>query len=489
MRKWRFLKILILLVLPSAVLLYIVSRWSKELAEDLRPTLGLDDGQAASLTVGLFKGAKTIFWLSISIVVVSVLSYFLSPELARRRGKHPMPALLRDLIRYGAFIFCAALILRWVWGEGVTPLIGALGIGGVVLGFALQETLSNFFAGLALLAEQPFDLGDWVRIGDKPEGQVEHITWRATKIRTRDNDYQIFPNSTVAKEVIVNFRQPTLDHAIRISIGTSYDDPPDVVKQSLLEVLSSVRAVLKTPAPVVYLKSYGDSSINYEVKCYVEDYERRPLIEDEIMHRIWYAFRRADIEIPFPIRTVYMNQVSPEERRPKGRVDVERVLRSTALFGLLSAEELSRLATRAHVLHFGSGEPVIRQGDPGETLFVIVSGSARIVVRVEDGGEREVAKLSAGDFFGEMSLLTGDPRTATVYADEMLVLCAVSKTAFLPILSADPTLAEKLAEIVTLRRQGLTKAQAEAALDGARKTEVQTGTRTLLGRIRSFFNI
>jgi len=206
-----------------------------------------------------------------------------------------MPALLRDLIRYGVFTLLVALILRALWGDRVTPLIGALGIGGVVLGFALQETLSNFFAGLAILADQPFAQGDWVQVGSNPEGKVEHITWRATKIRTRNNDYLIIPNSVVAKDTIRNFELLARLQAIRLDIGTSYKDPPDKVKRTLLAVVDSVPAVLKEPRPIVYLKAYADFSINYQIKCFIDDYDRRPLVEDEIMNRIWYAFRRADI--------------------------------------------------------------------------------------------------------------------------------------------------------------------------------------------------
>ncbi|MBI4602962.1 MAG: mechanosensitive ion channel, partial [Planctomycetes bacterium] len=463
------------------------------------------DGLAARLALdrisitdpALRNLAITCLLISLSLVGIALVGHLLSPELARRRGKPEPPALLRDLVRYGLFILLVAIILRLVWGEDVTPILGALGVGGVVLGFALQETLSNFFAGLALLLEKPFAPGDWIRIGDKAEGSVEHITWRATKIRTRDADYLIFPNSVVAKEVIANFRQPTRVHAIRLGVGTSYEDAPDLVKRTLLEVLATVPDVLRDPPPVVYLREYGSSSINYEVKCTIEDYERRPVIEDQIMDRIWYAFRRAGIEIPFPIQTVFEYRMAPESRPRKGLVDVERVLAGVPLFAAFGREELARLAAAARVASYGLGEPVLRQGDPGDTLFAIAAGSARVAVLGEgdrdrggsDRGEKTVATLSAGEVFGEMSLLTGDPRTASVYADRALVLVAVSRDALLPLLTENPAAAEKMAEVVTLRKQGLDRVQAEAALDPGRRAEVQTAKASLAGRIRRFFRL
>jgi small-conductance mechanosensitive channel/CRP-like cAMP-binding protein len=453
---------------------------------ELRQRLGL---RPSSEPDTFLRVAWTCFAIAASLLGIAVVGYWLSPEFARRRGKIEPPHLLRDLVRYGLFIVSVAMVLRFVWGEDVSPLIGALGVGGVVLGFALQETLSNFFAGLALLLEKPFSQGDWIKIGDKVEGSVEHITWRATKIRTRDSDYQIFPNSVVAKEVIVNFRQPTRLHAVRIPIGTSYDDPPDVVKRTLLEIAASVPEVMREPAPIVYLRAYADFSINYELKCFIEDYDRRPLIEDEILQRIWYAFRRVGIEIPFPIQTSYEYKMSSASLAAKGAVDIERILGQVPIFAPLKSEELKQLAAAARVARYTRGEAVIRQGDAGDTLFAIAGGAARVAVRADGGGETTVATLPTGEVFGEMSLLTGDPRSANVYAEDGLVLVSVSREALQPLLSANPGVAEKMAEIVTLRKQGLDKAQAEAATGAGKRAEVQAAKATLAGRIRKFFRL
>lgn len=486
MKLKSLLKIVVFGLLPSMALVLFAPYWS-DFANQYLPRLG---EQTRSVDAVRNVGWTGI-WLAAALSVLSLLGYWLSPERAAKRQRRAMPAVLRDLIRYSVFVCCVAMVLHFVWGESVAPIFGALGIGGIVLGFALQETLSNFFAGLALLLEQPFAQGDWIKIGEKAEGEVEHITWRATKIRTRDNDYEIFPNSVVAKEVIVNFKQPSTVHAIRLLIGTSYNDAPDLVKRTLLEVVDGVPNILKQPVPRVYLRAYGDFSINYEVKCYVEDYERRPQIEDDAMHRIWYAFRRAGIVIPFPTQTVFEHRIPPPAQEPgRNTIEVARVLKSVPIFASLAVDQIESLAQAARVLDYGRGEMVIRQGDAGDTLFVIVGGFARVAIRADGGAEKDLARLSPSEVFGEMSLLTGDPRAASVYATEgALVLVAVSKDALLPILTAHPELAEKMAEIVTLRKQGLDRAQAESALDASRRAELKSSTRSLLGRIRSFFRL
>jgi small-conductance mechanosensitive channel/CRP-like cAMP-binding protein len=482
MLRKSLLKVTFFALIPSIAILIVIQKYWPDIWIGLLGRTG-DPHPVPPLL------ARTFFGVAIALLFLSFVGHFLSPERAIKTGRTPMPDLLRDLIRYGLFLLALAVILKAVWGEEVAPLIGALGIGGIVLGLALQETLSNFFAGLSLLAEKPFAPGDWIRIGDRQEGQVEHVTWRATKIRTRDNDYQIFPNSVVAKDVIVNFRQPEVVHAIRLAVGASYKDAPDKVKSVLRDVILAVPGVIQEPRPIIYLKSYGDFSINYEIKCYIEDYVNRPVIEDRIMHRIWYAFRRAGIEIPFPTQTSYEYKMPSEPGAAERAIHLKTVLAGVSVFAHLSEEERGRLAEGASLLDFGTGEAIVRQGEPGDSLYVVVSGAVRVALRGEDGVERTLTTFGPEDFFGEMALLTGEPRTATAHAEGAVVLCRVSKSALLPVLQSHPEAAEKMAEVVAMRKQELEKFRAETAASAPRTMEMHRETRTILGKIRAFFRL
>ncbi len=447
----------------------------------------------------MYRVAQTVLAAAGVVLALGLLNLLLTPVSLRRWFGRDIPSLLLDVARYVLIIIAVAVILKVVWGEDVTPLIGALGIGGIVLGLALQEPLGNFFNGLALLGERPFSIGDWIRVGDGREGQVEHITWRAVKIRTTDNEYIIYPNSVVSKEKVVNYNLPTRVQACRVSVGTSYDDPPDVVKATIREVLAGVPGVLAEPKPSIYTTAYADFSINYEIKFFIDDYGQVNPIKDRAMSRLWYAFRRRGIEIPFPIRHLYHHgapAAAAAEGEPpargeaapaKGKVDVERSLAAVPLFAALSPAEVQTLAAKAALLEFGDGERVIRQGDPGDGLYAIVRGAARVLVRGENGAEREVAVLKAGSVFGEMSLLTGDPRTASVDSQGHLEVLVVGKEALSPVLSANPGLAASMAEVVVLRREGLERAR--AAMDPGKREEIASASTSLLGRIRAFFGL
>jgi small-conductance mechanosensitive channel/CRP-like cAMP-binding protein len=445
------------------------------------------------------KIAKTALAAAAVVLGMGILNLFLAPPVLRRWLGRDVPGLLIDVVRYLLIVVAVAIVLQTVWKEDVTPLIGALGVGGIVIGLALQETLSNFFGGLAILAERPFSIGDWIRVGEGREGQVEHVTWRAVKIRTTDNEYIIYPNSMVAKEKVVNFNLPTRVQARRVTIGAGYGNPPDQVKRAIRQVLADVPGVLTEPAPSIFTVSYGDFAINYEIKFFIEDFAAHRAIEDAVMSRLWYAFRRQGIDIPFPIRHLYHHQAEEApaagdgrpgqaDRVAAGLADIERALAAVPILAELSSEERQALSRDALLHDYGGGERVIRQGEPGEALYAIAAGAARVAVRGENGGEHEVALLQSGDVFGEMSLLTGEPRSATVYSQGELRVVEVRKAALAPLLVANPGLAARMAEVVVLRREGLDRAR-ETALAAARRSEVNAEARALLGRIRTFFGL
>ncbi len=457
-----------------------------------------DDGKSIEMPTAVYRTAQTVLAAAAVILGLGVINLFFTPQAIRRRGGREVPALLIDVARYLIIIISVAVILHYVWGGQIAPIIGALGVGGVVLGLALQETLSNFFSGLAILADKPFSIGDWIRIGEGREGEVEHMTWRAIRLRTLDNDLVIYPNNLVAKEKVVNFNLPARVEARRLNVGASYKDPPDLVKRTLLDVVADAPGVLQEPRPAVYTVAYGDVAISYEIKFYIEDFGNRRSIEDGIMTRIWYAFRRQGIEIPFPTRNVRVQGISgvvpaaPEDSLPSPTTherEIAAALAGVPIFKELSPDEQRALSAGADLAQYGFGESVIRQGEPGDTLYAIAAGQARVAVRGQGDTERDVAVLRRGDVFGEMSLLTGEPRSASVYAHGELKVVEVGKAALAPLLSANPDLAKRIAEVVVLRKQGLDRYRAEREVELKKRQEIAAEANNLLGRIRVFFGL
>jgi len=337
-----------------------------------------------------------------------------------------------------------------------------------------------------VLCERPFQVGDWITVG-AVTGEVLEMNWRSVRVRTRGRDLVVVPNSVIGKETLVNLSRPTRVHAETHVLGFAYDDPPNEVKRVLLQVVRSTAGVLAEPPPVIRTLNYAAYAIEYQVRFFIDDYPRQMEINDEFMTHVWYAARRNGLTIPFPTQTTY------EYRRELPAPQVEQggaeVLAQIPLFAPLEADELESLSSTSERLDFGRGERVVQQGEPGEALFVVLAGTALVTTRTADGAEREVARLAGSEYFGEMALLTGEPRSASVSAADDLLLLVIRKAALQAVLVRRPALVQEMAEIVERRRQGLRAVQEQHALPTERTAAIQRSAGELVQRMRRFFGL
>ena len=222
-----------------------------------------------------------------------------------------LPNLL-PMVTVGAAYFVAAIItFKVTFPEvGIGGLVTGSAITSLVIGLALQPILGNIFAGIVIGLEKPYRINDWIKLGDV-EGRVVSMSWRTTHLRTRDSDNLIVPNARMAEETILNYYYPHPMHMERIVVGVEYKTPPYRVRQALLAAATGVTGVLEKPTPDVYVLSFDDSAINYELRIWIEDIGQKPRINSEVRGHIWEEFARRDIVIPFPIRTV---QLAPRKR-------------------------------------------------------------------------------------------------------------------------------------------------------------------------------
>ena len=352
-----------------------------------------------------------------------------------------------------------------------------------MIALALQDTLGNIFAGLGLQAGKAYRAGDWLIIDGKHLEVVE-IHWRSTRLRNNDAVTFDIPNNQLAKATIVNLYQPTRVHAMRVSVTIPYTVPPNRVKQALLKAASSATGVLAEPAPFIFLMNFGDSGISYELRFWLDDGGRYPKIIDGVRTNVWYELNRQQIEFAFPVRLVEMQ--THIETDQEG-ADATNLLLRQPLFSGMQAEELQVLSQSAIHLRFGKGEKIIEQGKPGKSMYILAGGSAE--VRVEHDGELvPVGRLDEGDCFGEISLLTGEPRTATVVAESDCEVVKIEKSAMRTLLVQQPRLAETLSETLAARRSIL-----EAEINAFRTNQTiapSTATKeTFLARLRQFFEL
>jgi small-conductance mechanosensitive channel/CRP-like cAMP-binding protein len=422
------------------------------------------------------------------LVLVVRASVLVFRALFRRsQGEHP-PALLDSVVAVALYGIGAGVIAKAWYGLELTPFLATSAVVGAVIGLALQETLGNLFTGIALHTEAPFGVGDWVRIGDL-EGRIEQVSWRATRLRTWSQDTLTIPNVEVSRKAILNLSMPRAPHSRVIILGVSLQTPPNKVLKAIADVVRQAAGTVPEPPANVRVLRYGESSVDYEIRYFIERYDDYRRVEGEILRLIWYHFRRLGIEVPFPVRDVFLHPAEAGAREPETPVRrLARTLRGIDLFQPLSDDELGKAVEAFRHLHYAAGERVIQEGDEGDTFFVIDGGEAQVLKSI-GGTDRPIARLGEGQFFGEMALLTGERRSATVVAQSDVDLFSLDKNGFHAILVANPTIAEEISAILAERREALSQAEGDiTSRFGPAESPVELKGR-ILDRIRGYFGL
>ncbi len=391
----------------------------------------------------------------------------------RRMKRAPTSKIVRDLTDFVLYIAVTIVILKTQLAVDVTTLLGTSAVLSLVLGLALQDTLGNLFAGLSVQLEKPFDVGDHITVGTHT-GRVIQMAWRATRIETFRGEHITLPNSMIAKEAVKNYTRGGLPVAIDLAFGVTYSAPPNQVKHEVLEALKAIPLVLQEPAPQVHTQDFAESSVQYLIRFYLQSYSDLLSSQGEIYTRLWYRFGRAGIEIPFPQRIVTIRN------EPQRDHVHQALLQELDLFAPFTEAERMEIASHARERHFGRGEHVINEGEPGHTFFVVTRGSLAVLAGKD---QTEVARLGRGQYFGEMSLLTGDPRSATVTAREDSVLLELDREAFGRHFIEHQGLAQKLAEVLASRKVELHDKLMAASLVPTVKAQ------DILARLKSIFRV
>ena len=432
------------------------------------------------------------------VLVLSVLVLFrLVEELVLERPWDPkrgplVPSLLRDVVRFFLLITAGIVAATYIHGLSLPTVLVSSTVVSAVVGLALQDLLKNVFAGVAIQLEGNLRVGDWLLVEDVP-AEVVGMSWRSTRLRTNEGVELIEPNATVAERQLVNYGSGNRPVALHFRVGLPYETPPARAREALLAAARSAPGALKDPSPVALLRSYDDSAIQYELRVWTRQVSAISRFRDAVNARIWYEIQRAGLYVPFPIRNVHFRPVDEAEAEARRRetVRVAALLSRIELFADLADEVRTELAAAARKQHFDDGEHLVREGDAGDSLFLVDAG--RVLVSksgaVIGTGSVGLASLQAGDVFGESSLLTGAPRNATVTADGPCEVLVLAKHALAPLLEADPSLAESFSRTLA-ERQAATEAVLEERRSRHRPEEAPVrDPATILGRIRKFFRL
>ncbi len=255
--------------------------------------------------------------LILTILSLTLMASRLAGNLIRHYGSRvpgatPVTTLTQNLAQL-FIVLVGILILLRHFGVSITPILTAFGVGGLAVALALQDTLSNLFAGFYISVAGQVRLGDYIKLNTGEEGYVTDISWRSTTIRALANNMIIIPNAKLAQAVVTNYCLPERRISLIIPISVSYDSDPDQIERVLLEEVEgaagTIAGLLAEPAPLVrFIPGFGDSALNFSLICQVAEFVDQFLVQHELRKRIWKRFRAERIEMPYPTRTVYLRE-------------------------------------------------------------------------------------------------------------------------------------------------------------------------------------
>jgi small-conductance mechanosensitive channel/CRP-like cAMP-binding protein len=420
--------------------------------------------------------------------MVALINRYVWDWYFEQRKQTPIPQFLREVV--GGLIFLIALLFVLSVGyhaeRELNGVLAGSGVVAIILGFAGQNLFGGIIAGASLQLNRPYRVGDWLQVGER-FAEVMEINWRSTRLRTNDGIYLDIPNNEIVRQTIINLHYPTQLHAMRVRIGVDYNAPPNRVKDSLARAASNAEGVQKDPPVKVYLVDFADHAVTYEVKFYMLNHAAYNEVTDRIRTNIWYELKRQNIKIPFPIRTLQLERrVAPSPRDEQA--EARTILRGEPLFQCLSDAQIDNLIARAQVNQFGRGERVIEEGADGDSMLVLLRGAAQVSVS-KNGSAVPVATLRSGDCFGEMSLLTGEKRSATVRAEDDCYVMEISKEVMGDVIRESPDCLRQLSEILARRKiesEGVLKG---ASLGAERIAQEHEYRARFLKRLKSFFEL
>ncbi len=409
------------------------------------------------------------------------------------------PDIIHDIAVGAAYLVAFGWLLHRS-GVDFTGIVATSAVVTAVIGLSLQATLGNVVGGVALQLDDSIEEGDWIELENKLQGQVKQIRWRHTVIETRDWDTLIVPNSQLLAQpfkVLGKRGGETAPHRMWVYFGVDFRFAPGLVMKVVNDALQGAPIPNVATEPKAHCVCYDlthdtkDSFAYYAVRYWLTNLAVDDPTSSLVRDRIYTALRRAEIPLALPAAARFISHDDPERAaRKRTREITFRVgaLESTALFARLSGEEKTRLAERVRPAPFSAGEIVTRQGAPAHWLYILTKGMVEVRIAGQDGDEHKVADIEAPGFFGEMALMTGAAREATVVAKTDVECLRVDKDDFKDIVARRPEIAQEISTVLAQRRVELVGVRDNLDAEAKRRKLVTERVR-ILESIRDFFGL
>jgi len=399
---------------------------------------------------GLFAGRilGVLLWFSGSwLASRSIDTLLLNPVIRSRTGA-PAPKILSNVVSATLFIATIFCIIKFVFDRPVGGLVATSGIVTVIIGFAIRDMIADFFSGLAINIEQPYRIGDWLEL-DGVVGRVTEMNWRATRLVTQSRRSIVIPNNNLASRQFVNISRPDPYYRESLDIVLNYTTDPSRTENILQSAIHATEG-LAAQRHDVRIMGFQERGVVYQIRFWVNDYTDKVRLRHKLAANVLEFLSQAGISIPYAQHEVVLTR--RRKPRKERRINARRLLSRVSWLEMLTDDELDQLAEVAMGQEYGAGRSIVRQDDDGSSLYVLVEGALEVFTRNEDGQRDVVGKVQPGQAFGEMSVLTGAQRVATVTALTDVYVLKIRREDLEPILRARPSIADELGQVMARRQ-------------------------------------
>jgi len=394
-----------------------------------------------------------------------------------------VPRIVWNVLDFLVYVIALYAILSLVFDQPMTGFIVSSGVVIGVLGLSFQPILGDVIAGIGLTIERPFATGDWIELENGVMGEVVNTDWRATQILTWNKTIHVVPNGKLAGATIHNYDRPDKVYGFWFYVTVSRSIPPTLVKRLLLEASLKAPTVLDEPSPSVLIWDTQKQPITYMVFVHCMDYRSSFSAKHEVLQHAWELFTKAGFNFAASPQDIEIRRGDIHEA---GELETAVLLKEIPLLEPLSDDERAQMAHDGVIHAYSPGQEIIAEKQPGGSMFIILSGMVDVRRSLADGRVLELARLGTYDYFGEMSLMTGEARSASVYARTECQVLEVGKQVLGPLMTARPELATEIAEIMAER-----KLRSELMTSETKRTSVterlKNYSESLTKSIRAFF--
>ena len=461
--------------------------------DDMLQEMGFD---AITETIRVMRyGFAISAWLSVAWVINRIIDTFIWDRIVAPRLGGKVPRLLKDVL--SAIIFLTAItgIVGVVFKLPVTGLWATSGVVGLVVGLALQSMIADVFSGIAINLDRPFAIGDWIRLHQRGVsnliGCVEEINWRSTRLKTADNVRVVIPNSLLSTIVLANLSKPDEKSRFDMIFTLDFTVPTERALRIMNAAVKAANGPLMEPAAKARVTGTSDWGVQYKVRYWLLPREVSPNKgRHAVASSVLQHLHQAGITLAYPKRDVY--QADMPARQLDLNADRESLVKRIDIFQAFEEEELAQVAGAMVEHTIKSGRSVVAEGDDGNSMYLLVEGLLYVFVKPDEDGDSDedlhVGQIVPGQFFGEMSLLTGEPRSATVTAATGCVVFEITKETIMELIHKRADIAAEISRMVARRR--IATSQAKQTLGRDEKIEhEQNVAEQLLRKMKNFFGL